>query len=189
MLLLVVTLLAACGTAGSGTIATDVREVGAFDRIDVSTALTVNVAVDPTVERSVTVEYDDNLLDRIVTEVRDSTLFLEIEGSVNLSGGDQSIVIVMPDLDAVTASGASSVTGNGSVDSYVVIASGASSVDLSGLTTSSVDVRVSGASNVVVSADDQVTGSVSGASSLRVLGAPSAVSVDSSGASSIDVED
>jgi hypothetical protein len=186
---LFVSLFAACGTAGSGTLATEVREVGAFDRIDVSSALTVHVTVDPTADRSVTVEYDDNLLDRIITEVRDSTLFLEITGAVNLVGDDQSIEIVMPALQTVTASGASSVTATGSVDSYVVAASGASSLDLSGLEAAWVDVDVSGASTVVVSAGEQVTGAVSGASSLRVLGSPRAVSVDSSGVSSVDVED
>lgn len=180
-------LLAAC-TTGSGDIVTEERTVGDFNSIDVGSALNVDLTVDQDAEPSVTVAYDDNVIDRVVTEVRGGTLVVEIDGQVStFGGGNRVITIVANELVTLDVSGAVDLSGSGDVDDYVLIASGASDVDLRDLTASSVELEVSGASDVRLHASSSVTGEVSGASDVTVYGDPDNIRVDTSGASDFDL--
>ena len=189
------TLLVACdedvlgtGERGSGNLVTESRDVADFDSIDVGSALDLDVIVDPNAAQSVNVTFDDNIIAMVVTRVSGNTLVLDIDGSVNLTGGaDRMIAVTMKQLVALDASGASNVRVTGSATALSLDTSGASSVDLRDLTVTDVELDVSGASSVEVAAGGVVSGSVSGASSLDVYGDPSSVEVDSSGASSIDI--
>ncbi|MCP4306708.1 MAG: hypothetical protein GY926_18885 [bacterium] len=177
------------GEQGSGNLTTDVRDVTPFSEIDVSSAVTVDLTVDPTATHSVIVTYDDNLIDNLRTRVDGDTLIVELQGSVNLTGGaDRLVQITMPEVVGIEVSGASGVTATGPAAAYRLDASGASRVDLRNLEAFDVELDISGASDVDVYATGTVSGSASGASNLSVYGKPASVLVDSSGASDVDIE-
>lgn len=214
--LLLAALLAACdtnimgtGERGSGNMVTETRDVAGFDAIDVGSALRLDLVVDPEAAPSVVVTFDDNIIDMVVTRVSGGTLVLDIDGSVNLTGSaDRSISVTMNKLVALDASeasdvdvtgatnelvnldvsGASDVEVEGTTNSYNLDASGASSVDLRDLIATDSEVDVSGASSVDLYATGTVRGSASGASNLEIYGDPTSVLVDSSGASSVDID-
>ena len=195
------------GEEGSRSLVSQTREVDSFDRIDVSSAIKLDVVVDPNAERSVTVTYDDNIIDMLVTRVQNGTLIIEFDGNVNLSGSANRIVeVVTPEFEGLNASGAtdvsisgstsdlalevsgvSNVTVSGAAGRVQLDASGASDVDLSGLSVGDAAVEVSGASTIVLEASGVVSGSASGASQVRVRGNPTSVNIDTSGASSVDL--
>jgi hypothetical protein len=186
--------LSACGTGffggeqGSGNLVTESREVGTFQSIDVGSAIKLQVDVDASTGPSVTVTFDDNILDNVVTRVRGDTLTIDIEGQVNLTGdADRLVSVTTPTLGSLTASGATNVTVTGSTASFVLDVSGASRVDLSEFAVGDVDLDASGASSIVLEATGVVSGSASGASNVTVRGNPTSVLIDTSGAASVDV--
>jgi hypothetical protein len=195
-LALIAMLLSACdegllgtGEMGSGNLITETREVDTFTAIELSGAMELDLIVDPNAEQSVVVTYDDNIIDQVVTRVSGDTLVLELEGSVNLTGGaDRLVTVTMNELTALEASGATDVEATGTTTSYTLDASGASTVLLRSLTALDIDLDVSGASTVAVHATGTVRGSLSGASNLDVYGEPVSVLVDSSGASDLDIK-
>ena len=197
LLLLVATVLTACedgiigtGERGSGNMVSETREVGSFTAIDVGSALNLDLVVDPDATPSVIVTFDDNLIDMVETRISGSTLVLDIDGSVNLTGSaDRSIAVTMNELVSLNASGASDVDVSGVTAAYELDASGASSVDGRDLTATDIELDVSGASSVDLYATGTVRGSASGASNLDIYGNPTSVLVDSSGASSVDIKD
>jgi hypothetical protein len=198
VLLAVVTLvLASCdgvgfvgGEKGSGNLVTESRDVDTFSSIEASGAINVELTVDPGASHTVTVTYDDNILDNVITRVAGDTLVLELDGSLNLTGNaDRVVVVTMPDLAGIEASGASGVHGSGSASTYSLDASGASRVDVRDLEAIDIDVDVSGASDVDLFATGTVRGEVSGASDVKVYGKPISVLIDSSGASTVDIVD
>ena len=133
--------------------------------------------------------YDDNIIDRVVTEVRGDTLVVELTGSVSLTGSaDRHVAVTIHELRGLDVSGASTIDATGTVASYRLDASGASKTLLRELLATDVAIDVSGASSVELLATGTVSGSLSGASNLEVYGEPVRVLVDSSGASSVDIK-
>lgn len=175
---------------GSSVLVTETRDVDPFKSVAVSGALNLELTVDPTASPAVAVTFDDNLIDRVVTRVSGDTLVLELDGTFNLTGsGDRLITVTMNTLQSLESSGATDVEMSGTASSYRLEVSGASDVDAVDLAATDVDVDISGASGVKLSANGVVGGSVSGASNLRVHGDPTSVQVDSSGASNVKIED
>ncbi|UCH86780.1 MAG: DUF2807 domain-containing protein [Dehalococcoidia bacterium] len=91
----------------------------------------------------------------------------------------------------INASGASRVVLDGSATGLTIEGSGASSLDLADFTVETAEVRLSGASDATVRAQERIDPvDVSGASKLRYLGDPSLGDVTTSGASTVDkIED
>lgn len=178
--------LAACNP-GSGDLITETRDVGDFDSIEASDAVNVELTVEPGAGTSVSVTYDDNLIDQIVTEVRGSTLEISIDGNVSTIGGGRFVAVTVASLDSIEVSGAVDVNGEGQLETYELVASGASDVDFRDLTAVDVTIEISGASDVNLYASGSVTGDVSGASDVTVDGDPSDVRVETSGASDFNV--
>ena len=94
------------------------------------------------------------------------------------------------DID-INASGASKVALDGSATGLTIEGSGASSLDLADFTVDTAEVKLSGASDATVRAQERIDPvDVSGASRLRYLGDPSLGDVTTSGASTVDkIED
>ncbi len=176
--------LSAC-TTGSGDIVTEDRTVDDFDRIEISSAVTVELVVEPGAETTVSVTYDDNLIDRVKTEVRSATLVISLDGSVSTLGGGRFVSVTVDSLEALEVSGAVELRGSGEVTSYDLAVSGASDVDLRDLAANDVVIEVDGASEVSIWASQSVTGDVSGASDVTVHGDPGTVNVETSGVSEL----
>lgn len=82
-------------------------------------------------------------------------------------------------------SGASDVKLSGTANEFVVDASGASSVKTKEFEADFVRVKASGASSLSVNPKTEITGSVSGASDVKVFGTPAINTLTSSGASDV----
>lgn len=114
VVLLGLILLPACGTTGSGNLVTEERDVGDFDSIEVSGGIDLRLTVDPDSSSTVSVTYDDNIIDRIRTEVDGGRLRIGSEGvtesiSGEASGGADLIVQGDPPLQNIDVSGGADV--------------------------------------------------------------------------------
>jgi hypothetical protein len=109
----------------------------------------------------------------------------EKPANVQVSGASQLRGDITTGQMRMDASGASNVDISGSTGSLNVEASGASTVRLDDFTSTDTQVQASGASNITVNASGKLTGDASGASTVRYVGNPASVQVDTSGASSV----
>jgi hypothetical protein len=181
--------LTACGLSrvvGSGNLVTEAREVGSFTRIDVRGGANVELRVDPNLSQSVSVTYDDNVIDNIVTRVNGDTLIVDTEGSFSTSGGGRRFVTVTTDrIEVIEASGGADVNGSGATESYRLQASGGSDVDLVDLQASTVEIEASGGSDVSIFASESITGEASGAADVQIFGNPTSVNIEESGVADV----
>lgn len=177
--------MAAC-TGGSGNIVTETRDVGDFDGVDISGGLAVELAIQagsPT--RVVSVHFDDNLQDKIRTEVVDGTLIIGANGSFAVTDSGRMVEIEVPSLAALVVSGGASVRGVGSVDGLAVQADGGSRADLSDLVVQAMQVSVSSGANLQVTTETSIEGEVSGGASLTINGDPVTRDLDVSGGGNV----
>ncbi len=178
------------GVEGSGNLVTENRDVGPFTRIDVRGGANVELTVDPSLSQSVSVTYDDNVIQFIVTEVDGNTLVIDTKGSFRTTGGLRRVVVVeTDDVEVITARGGADVTGNGITHSYRLRASDSSDVDLLDLHASSVEIDASGGTDVWVFASQSITGEASGGADVEVFGSPPNVTVSESGAADVSLRD
>ncbi len=187
---------------GSGVEKKEERSVGTFTAIDVSGAYDVYVTCGKTA--GIVVSGDDNIVPMIKTEVKDGTLYIYNEGSINHSK-QLSVTITTQDLRSISSSGASDlVITDISNDAFAVEVSGAGSVeargrtgaltiDLSGATdvvtrelqAKKVEIEVSGASNSEVFASEELSADVSGVGNITYHGNPLVINQNVSGVGSI----
>jgi len=185
----VVLLTAACGAAGSGDLVTENRDVGNFESIDVSAGIDVVLTIDAGADPSVSVTYDDNVIDDVETRVSGTTLNIRYRENfvIRNIGGGRIVEVTMPSVQEIELSGGSDLTGSGEVDTYRLTASGGSDADLEALEAQDVVLDVSGGSDVRVFASSSVEGEASGGSDVTVYGGPERVLIDTSGGSDVNL--
>lgn len=184
-LMILMAFMAAC-TGGSGNIVTETRDVGDFDGVDISGGLAVELAIQagsPT--RVVSVHFDDNLQDKIRTEVVDGTLIIEANGRFAVTDSGRMVEIEVPSLAALVVSGGASVRGVGSVDGLAVQADGGSRAGLSDLVVQAMQVSVSSGATLQVTTETSIEGEVSGGASLTINGDPVTRDLDVSGGGNV----
>ena len=187
LVMLVLVTLTACGVygvgsvEGSGNLITQTREVGSFSGIDVRGGANVELTVDPSRTKSVSVTYDDNVIDFVITEVDGNTLVIDTRGSFSTTGGPRRLVTVVTDaIEVIEASDGADVTGDGVTESYRLHASDGSDVDLLDLEASSVEIDASDGAEVWVFASQSITASASDAASVEVFGSPAMINISES---------
>lgn len=189
---------------GSGQPRSEEREVAAFDAISASSAMKVRVRYGQ--PHKVTVRADDNILNKVETDVSDGRLRLRLAHGYNYRNTKVEIEVTTPELSELRLSGAvgGTVTGFEDLDELEIDMDGACSVKLAGkarnlradctgastlsardFTAQDCYLRVSGASSVNIGVKNSITGKVDGASSVRYYGSPKEVDVSSSGASRV----
>jgi hypothetical protein len=181
---LVVTAVA-CGSTGSGTIVSETREVGSFDRIEVSSGIAVEINVDPGAPAGVTSVYDDNLQDKIITEVNGDTLVIEVQGNVIAPGSGRMVNVAMPVLVGLRADGGASVHGVGAADEVELRAEGGAAVDLEDMVVQTMDITMDGGSTATVNTSLEVTGRVTGGATLTLANSPATRDLDVSGGGNV----
>jgi len=174
-----------CGSTGSGNIVSEVREVGSFERIEVSNGLAVDITVDPAAPRGLTSVYDDNLQDKILTEVKGDTLVIEVQGNVVAPGSGRVVEVAMPVLIGLLADGGASVHGVGAADELDLRTEGGAAVDLEDMVVQTVDVAMDGGSTATVNPSLKVTGRVTGGATLRLTNSPTFRDLDVSGGGNV----
>lgn len=190
------------GVKGSGTTASEKRELSGFRAVEVGGVFQVEIIAQK--DFGVEVEADDNLLQYIKTEVRGGKLNIEMDKKVSTKNAIL-IRISAPDIDDLDVSGAAKVTVSGlkntgiKVDSsgaskisiagetakLLIEVSGATKVDAEDLKSENATVEASGASHVAVNVTGQLLADASGASKIVYSGSPANVEKKSSGASNI----
>lgn len=188
------------GEAGSGRTAVEARQPAAFTELRARTAIVVDVTIGS--PASARVSADDNLLDNVRTVVEGAKLDIRITGNVQPRAAIR-VAITMPELTSIEADSAAQVTVTGidaphlQLDAQAIAritAEGragvlevrgrsAAVIDLRGLATERADVQLEAASRTWLAAADAVTGTVSSAAVLTLVGAPRNVQVatDSAG--------
>lgn len=134
---------------GNGNKSTETRNLSGFQKIDVSGAIDVFVKTDST--RSVKVEADQNLLQYIVTDEENGTLYIHEADGVSLRyHGKIKVYVAAPSFSGFEASGACKISSENQVksaDKIRIEVSGASNIDLD-VNTPYVDAGASGACTI-----------------------------------------
>ena len=144
-------LITACGAnyiKGSGNVVTEEREVGGFDRIEMSGY--GEVIITQGNEESLTIETDDNLMEYIESDVRNNTLYFEFTDNTIPDPSDTIIYrLNVINLEALELSGAGSFQVK-SLDTpnLEISIDGAGKINLDSLSTDEVSVQVSGAGDI-----------------------------------------
>ncbi len=209
---------------GNGNVINEIREVPYFNAIAVSSSIDLSITMGD--DFHVEVEADDNIIEHIETETRGDELIigLKSKGISIRNPKEMNVYVTLPELLSLTASGATDVTVNNTIDQATIRikASGASDItlpvnveylelDLSGasdarisglanatkatlsgasdlknsdLVTGTLDVNLSGSSNLKIKVNENITGKLSGASDLVYEGNPT-TDLKTSGASSV----
>jgi len=177
-------------TEGSGVAAAQARDVPAFDSVELAGSNNVLIRVGE--KRSVVVRADDNLLDRVTTEVRSGTLVIANTPGSFTTKSPMSVEIGVPTLDALTLSGSGNIavegidaenvsvalpgsgtlTGSGTATRLEVTVSGSGVVRFTQLVASDVRALVSGSGSIFVVATKSLDASVSGSGAIVYTGNP-----------------
>lgn len=187
-----------------GETVTETFDVTEFTEVEISSAFDVTIEIGD--EPSVEIDLNDEVLDRLEVEQDGDRLSIGFDGGLFSISGPLDARIVTTDLTKVSLdgavdasirgldasqldvelSGASQVTGRGSVGVLVIDADGASQADFADTEVERAEVDVSGASSVDLNGAAEVRGQASGASSVDVSPDADNVNVTTSGASSVE---
>jgi hypothetical protein len=179
---------------GSGTPATETRELDRFDKIDIAGMYKLVVHVEPGVAQRVEVTADDNIVRRIETTVASGELEIGDLDDVKWlhSRTLKRVEVWVPALVAIETNGVIIVeveglhgqrfelrcsamcdsTLRGAVERFNIVGSGKTDVDAKQLEASSVSVKLSGAGEVGVWARETLDVELSGTGKVTYWGDP-----------------
>lgn len=173
---------------GSGHLVTEERQISAFTGIQAANGIDVTVLVDATQQQQVRVVGDDNLVERVHTDLQGGDLRVEFrDGDVRnwTSPNPLRVEVVMARLEAVESSGGSTVDLNGGISAttFALASSGGGTVKARGLDVEELILDASGGADVTLEGRaDLLTSNTSGGSALRARGlATRDARLDSSG--------
>jgi hypothetical protein len=154
---------------GSGDVTTIDVPIDDFSRLEVSHSFEVNVTVGD--EPSLTLRVDDNLEDSLNVGVTDSTLRIGLQPRTAVSNATLEADVTVTSLDAI-------------------VGSGAVNIHLDTLTGSTLELQVSGASEIDGAVDfESMDGQISGASNISLSGRIATLDIEASGASDLSLLD
>lgn len=188
---------------GSGIAATQTRDVTAFNSVELAGANNVVIRVGK--EQSVLVKADDNLLNRVTTDVKSGTLVIGNTPGSFTTKTPMSVAVTVPSLDAltltgsgnilvrgirtasltVTLSGSGNLMGSGTAKSLDVTVSGFGNARLTGVAAGDVHAVVSGSGTIFVTATKSLDASVPGSGTIIYAGNPQDVTKNVSGSGAI----
>ncbi|MFT4831080.1 MAG: hypothetical protein ACI815_000719 [Psychroserpens sp.] len=176
---------------GNGNVITENRNTGSYDAIYIAGFFDVEL-IDGK-EGKLTIKGEENLLEHIVTEVKDGKLVIKVEKGTNLSPSSwkQGIFITVPveSVDAVTLSGSGDIVGKKTIETnnFKTDISGSGDISLS-VTSNSVKATISGSGDITLNgktSDFDVR--VSGSGDIKAYGL-SAENVTANVSGSADIE-
>lgn len=178
------------GVEGSGVAASETRVVDPFGSVELAGSNNVVVRVGE--QQSVVVRADDNLLDRVTTEVQSGKLVVGNTPGRFSTKSPMSVEVSVPTLSALTLSGSGNIvvdgleaesltatllgsgtmTASGTATRLGVTVSGSGMVQFGRLVASDVQAVVSGSGTVFVTATESLDASVPGAGTIVYAGNP-----------------
>ena len=177
-------------TEGSGVPATQARDVAAFTSIELAGSNNVLIRVGE--KQSIAVRADDNLLDRVKTEVQSGKLVIANTPGSLTTKSPMSVEVKVPTLNAVTLSGSGNIvangvetqslrvslpgsgtiTGSGTTARLDVTVGGSGTVQFTRLVANDVRAVVSGSGSIFITATKRLDASVSGSGAILYAGNP-----------------
>jgi putative autotransporter adhesin-like protein len=170
-------------TVGSGAAATQARTVAPFTAVEL--AGSNNVVIHVGEKKSVLVRGDDNLLRRITTKVRASTLVIGNTPGGFTTKSPMRVDVGVPTLSALTLSGSGTINGSGTATKLDVTVSGSGSVELIPLVAQDVRAAVSGSGSIFITATRRLDAAVSGSGAILYAGHPTTVNKNVTGSGAI----
>jgi hypothetical protein len=189
-------------TDGSGVPATQARDVAPFTSLELAGSNNVVISVGE--KQSVVVRADDNLLDRVTTEVQSAKLVVANTPGSFTTKSPMIVEVTVPTLTALTLTGNGNIvvsgietdsfrvslpgngtlTGSGTAARLEVTVGGSGTVQFTRLVADDVRALVSGSGGIFVTATESLDASVTGSGAIVYTGNPSSVtkSVTGSGA-------
>jgi hypothetical protein len=188
---------------GSGTPASQVRDVAPFSSIELAGANTVVIRVGE--KQSVVVMADENLLDRVTTEVQSGNLVIANTPGNITTKSPMSVEVTLPALSALTLSGSGTIsvnglqteslevalpgsgtiTGSGTATRLDVMVSGSGTVQFTQVVADEAQVVLRGSGSIFVTASRSLNASLSGTGTIHYSGNPQHVTTSVTGTGSI----
>jgi Putative auto-transporter adhesin, head GIN domain len=188
---------------GSGVAATQARNVAAFNSVELAGSNNVVIRVGE--KQSVVVRADDNLLDRVTTEVQSGKLVIANTPGSFRTNSPMSVEVNVPSLTALTLRGSGNIvvegieaetlkmslpgsgmlTGSGTAKRLDVTVSGSGTVQFTRLVANDVRAVVSGSGSIFVTATGSLDASVSGDGAILYAGNPQDVTKSVTGTGAI----
>ncbi len=187
---------------GSGVSKTETRTIGDFKKVQVNGSCDVSVSVGKAA--GLTITADDNLLEYVVTEVRDGTLVVEMKSGSYSPSVHMKAYATAPSLESLAIHGSAdadvsglsgdrfelSIEGSGDakasgkVGAVVAKIAGSGDINASNVEARDATVEVSGSGDVEVWATESLTVSIAGSGDVGYKGDPNKItkSVAGSGA-------
>lgn len=188
---------------GSGVPATQVRNVAAFNSIELAGSNKLVIRIGE--KQSVVVRADNNLLDRVTTEVRSGKLVIANTPGSFTPKSPMSVEANVPTLNALTLTGSGNIvvndieaeslevslpgsgtlTGSGTATRLDVTVSGSGTMQFPRLVANDVRAVVSGSGSIVITATESLDASVSGSGAILYAGNPQDVTKSVTGTGAI----
>ena len=169
---------------GSGVIATETRQMGEFDRIELRIAADLKIEIGQ--PRLLTIETDDNILPWIETEVRDRKLIISSDKWFKTKN-KPDISVAVADLKALDVSGSGDVIVTGFDNKALKVRlAGSADVQLFGQT-EELDLKITGSGDVIVKdMNNRVTKlEIAGSADVRLYGETSELDIKISGSADV----
>jgi hypothetical protein len=190
-------------TEGSGVAATQARHVAAFHSVELAGANNVVIRVGE--KQSVVVKADDNLLDRVTTEVHSGKLVIGNTPGSLTTKSPMSVEVAVPALNALMLTGSGNIvvdgveteslkvalpgsgtlTGSGTARRLDVTVSGSGTVQFTQLVADDVRAVVSGSGSIFLTTTKSLDASVSGSGAILYTGNPQNVTKSVTGTGAI----
>ncbi|MCB0398908.1 MAG: DUF2807 domain-containing protein [Winogradskyella sp.] len=133
---------------GDGNITTENRSTGEYDGLKSSGPMDFKLVQGK--EGSITIEGDANLMEYIITEVRDGKLVVKVEDGINLRPS-KTIVVTVPyeSINSVSLAGSGDIENSGTIkaDDFDVSLAGSGDIDLK-ISSNSVESSIAGSGNI-----------------------------------------
>ena len=188
---------------GSGVPATEVRDMSAFNSVEL--AGSNNVVIRVGAKQSIVVKADANLLDRVTTEVQSGKLVIGNTPGSFTTKSPMGVEVNVPTLDALTLAGSGNIvvngveteslkvtlpgsgtlTGSGTTTQLDVTVSGSGTVQFTRLVANDVRAVVSGSGSTFITAARSLDASISGAGAILYGGNPQDVTKSVTGTGAI----
>lgn len=136
---------------GNGVIKKEIREVSKFNKIDISGKFEVMISQGD--EEKLELELDENLLEYVITQTEDNTLFITTKNKIG-SAKSLKLYITVVDLEDIDVSGAVELKNKGTLvcNNLAINVSGAGDIDFD-LDVKNLTMDMSGASETTLSGD------------------------------------
>jgi Putative auto-transporter adhesin, head GIN domain len=192
-------------TEGSGVSATQARQVAAFSSVELAGSNNVLIHVGDRQQQSVVVKGDDNLLQRVTTEVHSGELVIGNTPGNLSANTPMSVEVTVPALTALTLSGAGNIAvdgigsqnlevslagsgnlaGSGAATRLDITVGGSGTVQFAHVVADNVRAVVSGDGSIFVTATRSLDGSISGDGAIVYTGNPPDVTKNVTGTGAI----